>query len=79
MRNILITGGTGFIGSHITVELIKKGYSVVLLDSLINSSENIIDKIKFIVKNELVDFASSIEFIKGDIRDKIKLDEIFIK
>ena len=79
MRNILITGGTGFIGSHITIELIKKGYSVVLLDSLINSSENIIDKIKFIVKNELVDFASSIEFIKGDIRDKIKLDEIFIK
>ena len=45
METILITGGNGFIGSHICTSLIESGYRVVILDSLINSSRVIIDKI----------------------------------
>lgn len=36
---ILVTGGAGFIGSHTCVELINKGYEVIVLDNLYNSSE----------------------------------------
>ena len=34
MKNILITGGAGFIGSNLTIELVKKGYNVTVLDNL---------------------------------------------
>lgn len=42
---ILVTGGTGYIGSHTCVELIKKGHEVVIFDNLYNSSEDVVDKI----------------------------------
>ncbi|NLJ72243.1 MAG: NAD-dependent epimerase/dehydratase family protein [Syntrophomonadaceae bacterium] len=38
MRNILVTGGAGFIGSHAVVELIKNNYQVVIADNLMNSN-----------------------------------------
>ena len=34
MKNILITGGAGFIGSHLTINLVKKGYNITILDNL---------------------------------------------
>ena len=34
MKNILITGGAGFIGSHLTVKLVSKGYNITVLDNL---------------------------------------------
>ena len=37
MKKILVTGGTGYIGSHTSVELIKDGFGVVLIDNLYNS------------------------------------------
>ncbi len=43
---VLVTGGTGYIGSHTAVELIKKGYEVVIADNLSNSSESVLDSIK---------------------------------
>lgn len=43
---ILVTGGTGYIGSHVVVELLEKGHEVVIIDSLINSKLTILDKIK---------------------------------
>ena len=43
---ILVTGGTGFIGSHTTVELINNGYDVVIVDNLSNSNENVVDGIE---------------------------------
>ena len=46
MKNILLTGGTGFIGSHIAVELIEKNYKVFIIDNLVNSKIEVIDKIK---------------------------------
>ena len=43
---ILVTGGTGYIGSHTAVELINSGYDVVIIDNLSNSKENVLDGIE---------------------------------
>ena len=43
---ILVTGGLGYIGSHTAVELISKGFDVVIVDDLSNSKLNVFDKIK---------------------------------
>ncbi|OIO99690.1 MAG: UDP-glucose 4-epimerase GalE [Bacteroidetes bacterium CG2_30_32_10] len=45
MKKILITGGTGYIGSHTVVELQQKGYEVIIIDNLSNSSESVVDSI----------------------------------
>ena len=46
MENILVTGGCGYIGSHVTLSLLKKGYNVSVFDSNINSSRSILKKIQ---------------------------------
>ncbi|EKC61200.1 NAD-dependent epimerase/dehydratase, partial [human gut metagenome] len=43
---ILVTGGTGYIGSHTCVELLNKGYEVVVFDNLYNSKIDVVDKIE---------------------------------
>ena len=77
MKNILITGGTGFIGSHTCLVLIEKGYNLVIIDSLVNSSEDVIRKLECfnIKKNK----NSNIDFIKGDLRDEDFLINLFKK
>ena len=45
-QTILVTGGTGFIGSHTTVELINAGYKVVIVDNLSNSKADVVDGIE---------------------------------
>ena len=61
-KKALVTGGAGFIGSHLTNELIKLGLEVVVLDDLsIGSKANLSGNVKFIL---------------GDIRDKIKVAKI---
>ena len=45
-KKILVTGGTGYIGSHTVVELINAGYDVEILDNLFNSKIEVLDKIK---------------------------------
>ena len=61
-KNILVTGGSGFIGSAIVKYLVKKKYNVVVFD---NNSRGRSRRIK--------DVNNKISFIKGDIRDKKKL------
>ncbi|HEZ1731739.1 TPA: UDP-glucose 4-epimerase GalE [Neisseria meningitidis] len=68
--NILVTGGTGFIGSHTVVSLLKSGHQVVILDNLCNSSINILPRLKTITGQE-------IPFYQGDIRDREILRRIF--
>ena len=46
MSTILVTGGTGFIGSHTVVTLLNNGYDVVITDNLSNSSEKVLGRIK---------------------------------
>ena len=51
LNNILLTGGAGFIGSHIAVNLISKGYKVSILDSYVNSKRTSINRIRKSFKN----------------------------
>ena len=67
---VLVTGGTGYIGSHTVVELIENGYDVTIIDNLSNSSEIVIDKIQEITGIRPY-------FIREDIRNELILDEIF--
>ena len=66
---ILVTGGTGFIGSHTCVELIESGYEPIIIDNLYNSKIDVIDKIEEITGKRPV-------FYEADIRDKEKMKEI---
>ena len=70
MNKILITGGTGFIGSHTAVSLIEAGYDVVILDNLCNSSAKILPRLKEITGKDIT-------FYQGDIRDRAMLQKIF--
>ena len=72
MQSILVTGGTGYIGSHTVVELLKNGYKVVILDNLCNSSPKVIGRILQISHPN-----SQLTFIEGDVRDTNKLDQLF--
>ena len=47
MKSILVTGGTGFIGSHTCLLLLKNGYEIFVIDSLINSSSQSLEKVLF--------------------------------
>ena len=72
MESILVTGGCGFIGSHTCLTLIDKGYDIVVVDSCINSSYEVINRVKKIsISNKLVNF------IKGDLRDINFLKGVF--
>jgi len=69
-KTILVTGGTGFIGSHTCVSLFEAGYEVVVLDNLCNSDVSVIGRIGQICGREPA-------FIEGDIRDARLLDDLF--
>lgn len=69
-EKILVTGGTGYIGSHTAVELIEAGYEVVIIDNLSNSNENVIDGIEKITGVRPV-------FVKGDCTDIHTLKKLF--
>lgn len=70
MKNILVTGGAGYIGSHTVVELIESGYNPVIIDNFSNSKPKVLDKLKEITKKE-------IKFYEGDVQDKKILKKIF--
>lgn len=67
---ILVTGGTGYIGSHTTVELMNAGFDVVIIDNLSNSNENVLDGIEKITGKRPV-------FVKGDCTDIDTLKKLF--
>lgn len=67
---ILLTGGTGYIGSHVAVELLEAGNEIVIGDNFSNSSPKVIDRIKMITKKEF-------KFYEVDFTDKEKTEEIF--
>lgn len=52
MNNILVTGGTGFIGSHACINLLERGYELTVIDSNINSSSLSLQRIKEILKKK---------------------------
>ena len=50
MKSILVTGGAGYIGSHISLSLLEKGFNVYSIDSFINSTNKSISILKNILK-----------------------------
>jgi len=67
---ILVTGGTGYIGSHTVAQLLSAGATVIIFDNLCNSKRNVIDRIETISGKRP-------HFIEGDVRDREALKELF--
>ena len=68
--NILVSGGTGYIGSHTCVELIQAGHNVVIFDNLSNSKVDVLDKIEAITGKKP-------KFYQSDMRNARELTPIF--
>ena len=61
---VLVAGGAGYIGSHTCVELLERGYDVVVVDNLYNSSEKALERVQKIAGKEL-------KFYRGDILKRL--------
>lgn len=72
MSKILVTGGTGFIGSHTVVELHNAGYEVIIVDDLSNSSPKILQQIAAITGSEP-------KFVKLDLTDEPKVKDFVLQ
>lgn len=71
MKNILITGGAGFIGTHISVELLEENYKLVIYDNLSNSSVEGMKRVEKITGKKL-------KFYEGDVLDKDFLTQVLV-
>lgn len=69
---ILVTGGTGYIGSHTVVVLMNAGYQVVIVDNLVNSKEEVLNRLARITRGK-------IGFYKIDLRKSAALNKVFQK
>ncbi len=69
-KTVLVTGGCGYIGSHTIIDLLEKGYGVVSLDNLSNSSEKALERVKKITGREVKNY-------KLDLRDFSALRQMF--
>ena len=69
MATILVTGGSGYIGSHTVLELLNKNYEVIVVDNFSNSSFESIRRVQNIT-------GKTVTFYEADIRDEEKMDEI---
>lgn len=72
IMSILVTGGSGFIGSHTVVELVNAKNDVVVVDNFYNSSKEVLDRLKTITGQEIT-------FYEGDVSDLNFLDSVFKK
>jgi len=69
-KTVLVTGGAGYIGSHICVELLQAGFEVVVVDNLSNSSKVALDRVSQITNKAL-------HFHQIDVQDKNELSNVF--
>ena len=67
---ILVTGGTGYIGSHTVVELLNLNKEIVVVDNFVNSSPEVIEKVKTITGKDF-------KFYEVDLLDKENLKKVF--
>ena len=74
---VLVTGGAGFIGSHTVVELLDRGYDVVVVDDLSNSSERALKRVRAIAGIEGDGQRGRLTFYKESILDAEALEQIF--
>eukprot|EP00823_Brevimastigomonas_motovehiculus_P004303 TRINITY_DN2809_c0_g1_i1.p1 TRINITY_DN2809_c0_g1~~TRINITY_DN2809_c0_g1_i1.p1 ORF type:complete len:390 (+),score=108.85 TRINITY_DN2809_c0_g1_i1:28-1197(+) len=69
-KRILVTGGTGYIGSHTVVEMLQAGYDITIVDNLVNSSEKVLERVESITKMKVT-------FHKIDLCDYAALSTMF--
>ena len=69
---ILITGGSGYIGSHTLIELASAGYDFIVYDNFSNSSSEALKRVEKIISKSII-------FEKGDIKDTNRLKKLFLK
>ena len=72
METILVTGGFGFIGSHTCLSLLEKGYHLIVVDSCVNSSEQVLIKLQ-----NLSNRNCKLKYFNGDLRDISFLRRVF--
>jgi len=77
MKRILLTGGLGYIGSHTCLEFLNKYYKITIIDSLINSKIDTVEKIEKIAEENQNKSIENLNFEYGDIRDFEFLDNLF--
>tara|TARA_B100001248_G_C27379042_1_gene455955 strand:+ start:690 stop:1739 length:1050 start_codon:yes stop_codon:yes gene_type:complete len=77
LATILVTGGFGFIGSHTCVKLLENNHNLIVIDSFINSSYQIVGHVNEIIRK--YSLFNNLSIFKGDIRDAISLEKIFQK
>ena len=70
MKNVLVTGGAGYIGSHTCLELLENGYGVVVIDNLCNANPESLNRVEKLTGKKL-------KFYEGDVRDEALLKKIF--
>ena len=71
-KNIFISGGAGYIGSHCVISLVKNGYNPIILDNFSNSNKSVIKSLQNIL-------GIKIKYYDVDLKDKKKLRSIFKK
>jgi UDP-glucose 4-epimerase len=70
--NILVTGGAGYIGSHTCAELLNEGHNVIVVDNLLNSKQEALNRVQEITGRKL-------HFYQVDLLDKTGLESVFSK
>ncbi len=77
MKRILITGGAGFIGSHTCISLLENNYEVFLVDSFVNSSPEVINRIISICELKNLKVGENLKVFRGDLKDMRFIDKVF--
>ena len=72
MKKILVTGGMGYIGSHTVIQLYEAGYEPIIVDNLVNSKPEVLNRIEKIIGKRPL-------FYEYDVRDEENLNKIFEK
>ncbi|WP_312724323.1 UDP-glucose 4-epimerase GalE [Stutzerimonas kunmingensis] len=72
MKTALVTGGAGYIGSHMVLVLLESGYEVIALDNLSNGNVEALHRVERIAGRKIL-------FVAGDVRDGVMLSELFSK